>query len=215
MSIPSLDPVASVTASLKREKLIPEILPESFTPSILFSIGFPSSGKEVILGNEFNVDETQDEPEINFTPLNMPVEQADSDDEISYTLAMVDPDAPTRAEPIYRSFRHWLITGLKFPRDTASTTSDLTALKTRAAITPYRPPGPRPASGTHRYTFLLFQEPSGSTPFTIPEGSPEYGAALEERRSWDAVKFGEKYGLKLVGANYLLIHALEPIGEAR
>ena len=55
--------------------------------------------------------------------------------------------------------------------------------------------------------FLLFQEPSGSEPFTVPDDSPEYGAALEERRSWDAVKFAEKYGLKLVGANYMLIRS--------
>jgi phosphatidylethanolamine-binding protein len=53
--------------------------------------------------------------------------------------------------------------------------------------------------------FVLFEEPSGG--FTIPEGAPEYGAALEERRSWDAVAFGEKYGLKLVGASFFLVKA--------
>ena len=39
----------------------------------------------------------------------------------------------------------------------------------------------------------------------MPQGEPEHGAVLEERRSWDPVKFAEKYGLKLVGANYFLV----------
>ena len=41
----------------------------------------------------------------------------------------------------------------------------------------------------------------------LPEDAPEYEAALEERRSWAPVAFGEKYGLKLVGATYFLVEA--------
>lgn len=43
--------------------------------------------------------------------------------------------------------------------------------------------------------------------FTVPTGAPEYGAALEERRSWNAIEFGKKYGLKLVGANFLVMQS--------
>ncbi len=50
--------------------------------------------------------------------------------------------------------------------------------------------------------FLLFQEPKGG--ITIPDGAPEYGAALEERRSWDALAFADKYVLTLLGANFFL-----------
>ncbi len=57
--------------------------------------------------------------------------------------------------------------------------------------------------------FLLFQEPVGSEPFTIPQGAPEYGAALEERRSWNPIAFAEKHNLKLVGANYFLVRSAE------
>ena len=53
--------------------------------------------------------------------------------------------------------------------------------------------------------FLLFQEPAGPESFAIPQGAPEYGAALEERRSWSPIAFAEKHGLKLVGANYFLV----------
>jgi len=213
VTMTSLDPLSALVSALKREQIIPHVIPALFNPSLLFSIVYPS-GKEVMLGNEFIVEETLDEPSINFTPMNMPPEQADNPgdvgvNEISYTLAMVDPDAPSRAEPVYRSFRHWLVTGLKSPRDTASKTSDLVALNSRAATTPYRPPGPRPNSGLHRYVFLLFQEPKSFSGFKVPEGSAEYGSELEQRRSWDAFEFGQKHGLKLVGANFLLMTAAE------
>ena len=50
--------------------------------------------------------------------------------------------------------------------------------------------------------FLLFEEPTGG--YEIPAGAPEYGVELEQRRDWDALAFGEKHGLKLVGANFFL-----------
>ena len=56
--------------------------------------------------------------------------------------------------------------------------------------------------------FLLFEEPTGG--YEIPTGAPEYGAELEQRRGWNAVAFGEKYGLKLVGADFFLLTAADP-----
>lgn len=50
--------------------------------------------------------------------------------------------------------------------------------------------------------FLLFEEPIGS--YEIPAGAPEHGANSEQRRNWDALAFGEKFGLKLVGADFVL-----------
>ncbi|KAJ8487375.1 hypothetical protein ONZ51_g4213 [Trametes cubensis] len=200
------DPLSSILSALKREQIIPDVLPEStFTPSVLFSVVFPN-GAEVNLGNYIDVNETQDEPEIRFAALNGPWDDAG---EASYTLAMLDPDAPSRADPIYRTFRHWVITGLKSPALTANSAEALNALKTHPSTTPYRPPGPRPNSGLHRYIFLLFQEPASTEPFVVPQGAPEYGAALEERRSWNPVAFAERYRLKLVGANYFLVNAPE------
>ncbi len=144
------------------------------------------------------------------------------------------------------------ITGLKSPAITSNSAEALNALKTHPSTTPYRPPGPRPNSGVHRYSessirsplfsvgsqgitvphmftnlppspptlnphsyaaFLLFQEPTGSEPFAVPHDAPEYGAALEERRSLDPIAFAEKHGLKLVGANYFLVTSPEVTSE--
>ncbi|KAI9067786.1 PEBP-like protein [Trametes sanguinea] len=206
------DPLSAIVSALRREQIIPDVLPETiaFAPSVLFSVVYPN-GSEVNLGNFLTVEETQDEPEIRFAALNGPWD--DLAGEASYTLAMLDPDAPSRAEPIYRTFRHWVITGLKSPALSANSAEALNALKTHPSTTPYRPPGPRPNSGLHRYIFLLFQEPASGQPFVVPQGEPEYGAALEERRSWDPVAFAQKHGLKLVGANYFLVRAPEVAQE--
>ncbi|EPS98126.1 hypothetical protein FOMPIDRAFT_1024728 [Fomitopsis schrenkii] len=205
-----LDPLSALTSDLTRTALIPDVLPASFQPSVLLTITYPN-GMEVLLGNTLTVDEAADEPDVVFMPMSLAPEQADAEDaqldEVSYTLAMVDPDAPTRADPRFRCFRHWLLTGLKAHPRSASRTASPYALKTEPETTPYRPPGPRPASGLHRYTFILWQEPSTAQTLRLPAGAPEYGAALEERRSWDPVAFGEKYGLKLVGTTYFLVQS--------
>jgi len=122
---------------------------------------------------------------------------------------MTDPDAPSRGDPRYRQFRHWAISGIKSaPQGSTNETRDLASLKTKAATTPYRPPNPGPGSGLHRYVFLLFEEPVGG--YEIPAGAPEYSAKPEQRRGWDAVAFGGKYGLKLVGVDFFLLKAADP-----
>lgn len=113
-TVGSLDPLSSVLAALQREQILADVIPSSFSPTTLFSVVYPN-GKEVLLGNEFLVEETGEEPEVTLAPLNIPLEQADSTEgEVSYTLAMVDPDAPTRENPVYRSFRHWLVCTFSF-----------------------------------------------------------------------------------------------------
>jgi len=195
-----MDPLSNVVTALERENIIPEVIPATFSPSILFSVVWPN-GKAAVLSDYLSREDTLEEPDVNFVPLTVTDVPAVIQD-VTYTLVMTDPDAPSRADPKYRQFRHWVITGLKAPVPGAENPS---AVKTKTSTTPYRPPGPPPGSGIHRYTFLLFEEPAGG--FTVPESAPEYGAALEERRNWNAVDFGIRYGLKLVGANFFLVQA--------
>ncbi|KAG6916978.1 hypothetical protein DXG01_004407 [Tephrocybe rancida] len=180
-----------------RDDVIPEeVIPPDFTPSIFFSVVWPNGKATRTLGGFLTREDTLEEPEIYFKPLPSPEASA-----TSYTLVMSDPDAPSRADPKYGQFRHWVITGLRYSQ------VEQPLAKTQPSTTPYRPPGPPPGSGVHRYTFLLFEEPASG--FTVPQGAPEYGAALEERRCWNAVDFGEKYGLRPVGANWFLVRAVD------
>ena len=108
-------PLESIVVALKRQDIIPDVIPSSFTPTLLFSLVYPA-GCEVATGNTLLREDTLDEPDIVITPMNLPFANADStgegDDlakEVSYTLVMTDPDAPSRADPKYRQFRHWVV----------------------------------------------------------------------------------------------------------
>jgi len=107
------DQIINLTTALKDEQVIPDIIPPSikFTPSILFSIIWPANGTEVTLGNKIAKDMTLDEPEINI--LLSTHTQTGSDDirsgDVSYTLVMTDPDAPSRNDPKFGEWRHWIV----------------------------------------------------------------------------------------------------------
>ena len=73
----------------------------------------------------------------------------------SYTLILTDPDAISRASPIYREFIHWVCSDLTF-------SSDGTQTGTPTHILPYIGPGPPHSSGLHRYVFLLYEQPSSA-----------------------------------------------------
>jgi hypothetical protein len=108
-------PLDSTAVALKRQNIIPDVVPSDFTPTLFFSIVYPT-GCEVATGNTLVREDVIDEPDIVITPMNLPFANADStgegDDltkEVSYTLVMTDPDAPSRADPRYRQFRHWTV----------------------------------------------------------------------------------------------------------
>ena len=80
-----------------------------------YTIVYPT-GREVATGNTLLREDTLDEPDVVITPMNLPFANADStgegDDlvkEVSYTLVLTDPDAPSKADPKYRQFRHWVV----------------------------------------------------------------------------------------------------------
>ena len=60
-----------------------------------------------MLGNTLTKVETSSEPSVEITPL-------DSTDEGTYTLAMLDPDAPSHQDPNFGPFRHWIVSQLDF-----------------------------------------------------------------------------------------------------
>lgn len=63
----------------------------------------------MLLGNELTREITQNEPSIRLTPVG--VVENDDKNVPSYTLAMLDPDAPSRDDSKYGPFRHWVVSG--------------------------------------------------------------------------------------------------------
>ncbi|KIM37786.1 hypothetical protein M413DRAFT_448296 [Hebeloma cylindrosporum] len=196
------DPLSKVTSALQAEKIIPDVIPATvhFSPRVLFSVVWPSTGTEVVLGSKIAKNLVQDEPEIKILP--MQGSGASEVEEASYVVVMTDPDAPSRADPKYGEWRHWVLPGVKLPAAVATETEGVFALKTKPAATPYYPPAPPPGTGFHRYVFLLFQEPIGG--INVPIEAVERKGDLNMRPKWNAMAFAERYNLRLVGANFFL-----------
>ena len=102
----SSDLISSILSSLKESGVIPDVIPESrdFAPSEFFSVAFPSRTLTEV-GAKFTKDETQQEPEIYLVDND----EGEAAAEETYTLVMTDPDAPSRADPKYGQWRHWVV----------------------------------------------------------------------------------------------------------
>ncbi|KAJ7061854.1 phosphatidylethanolamine-binding protein, partial [Mycena amicta] len=137
--MPLVEPFSALTSALRKANLIPDILSYSFTPSAFLQVTLPSTGAAVDLGAGVPIAQTVEEPQIGIDGLVKPSIESPT----RYTLAMVDPDAPSAAQPVNKHWRHWLITGL-----TASEDPLLPALQSTATtICPYHPPAPPTGSG--------------------------------------------------------------------
>src|SRR5688500_11378846 len=79
--------------ALKRYDVIPEVV-DDFTPSVDLKISFPKG--DVRDGNVFSASELHYiEPDVSFTP---------PDKHSYYTLVKVDPDAPSKGNPMNREW---------------------------------------------------------------------------------------------------------------
>ncbi|KAH8295289.1 hypothetical protein KR018_009599 [Drosophila ironensis] len=97
-----------------------------------------------------------------------------------YTLIMTDPDAPSRAEPKFREFKHWVLVNIAG--------NDLT---TGDQIAGYVGSGPPKGTGLHRYVFLLYKQ-SGKLQFDEERVSNK---SRRDRPKFSAAKFAEKHQL--------------------
>ncbi|MCL6384591.1 hypothetical protein EXT61_23725, partial [Pectobacterium parmentieri] len=179
------DPHGTVVELLKAGEVIPDVIPE-FRPSLFFSIifpGFSTSATEITMGTTYERDRTLKEPEIEVVATVPELLSGSLEGNQTYTIVMTDPDAPSKQDPKFGEWRHWVTTGVKLPKAGSGVTF---AAKTKPASTPYEPPAPPPGSGPHRYVVLMFQEPEG---FTIPPDAVECKADLDSRPKWNAMKF--------------------------
>lgn len=107
---------------------------DDFTPSTMISVSYPSK-KEVTLGNTLSPDETQDKPHIQITP--EPSEESSTYTVVSIPFNLItpvltkvqlqvltDPDAPSRDDPKWSEFCHWISTDYKSPSIEAIATAE-------------------------------------------------------------------------------------------
>ena len=157
---------------------------DDFLPSLTLSVSWPKAHAK--LGNTIKPKYLQKQPTITLHDA--------STSDMSYVITLTDPDAPSRENPEWSEMCHWIATNLTSSSDTRSGPDD---------VMPYKPPGPPPKTGKHRYVFLVF----------APENGTSEGLHLSkpgERKHWG---FGEagmgvgewagENGLVSVGAEFV------------
>lgn len=95
---------------------------------------------------------------------------------IQLTIALTDPDAPSRSNPKWSQICHWIATDVPLTPssgadddDNNNNNSDFHILgggqdhQTLTEIMPYKPPGPPPKTGKHRYVFVALAPRNGTT----------------------------------------------------
>uniref|UniRef100_A0A2K5S527 Phosphatidylethanolamine binding protein 4 n=1 Tax=Cebus imitator TaxID=2715852 RepID=A0A2K5S527_CEBIM len=101
-------------------------------------------------------------------------------DGATYVLVMVDPDAPSRAEPRQRFWRHWLVADIKG--------ADLKKGKIQGQeLSAYQPPSPPAHSGFHRYQFFVYLQ-EGKVISLLPKEN-------KTRGSWKMDRFLNRFRL--------------------
>ncbi|KAJ7794386.1 hypothetical protein B0H14DRAFT_3888751 [Mycena olivaceomarginata] len=176
--MPLIDPFSSLTAALSTAHLIPDVLPASFAPTALLTILLPSG--PVAPGTPKEEDVGEDGLVKNFGA-----------DGPKYTLAMFDPDAPRRSRRI---------TGLT-PNPDPTFARCAGQAHARFGADAISPSGS--AEGQRAASVYIHPLPR-ATSFTLSEDAPEHDATPAGRRHWDAVKFGERNGLELLGVGWYL-----------
>lgn len=168
---------------------------------------------EVAMGNTLKPSETQETPEIHVTfnaeGLGEPTiftagsssstsasDISTTAENTSFTLAMTDPDAPSRTDKSFSEYCHFLVSGIKLKAPSKEDpTSDIASkleFDNANVLVPYMGPGPPEKTGKHRYVFVLLRE-------TKPQPTKYEG----DRARWGTQTNG--YGLKEYAAEHGLI----------
>ncbi|XP_073948535.1 protein D2-like isoform X2 [Choristoneura fumiferana] len=159
--------MSTVGKSFANHRVVPDVIPVA--PTELLSVSYPS-GVVVSEGNELTPTQVKDIPYVSW--------EANPDQ--FYTLAMTDPDAPSRSDPKFREWHHWLVGNIPG--------SNVGAGETLSA---YVGSGPPPGTGLHRYVFLIYAQ-SGKLMFDEPRLPNTSG---DKRGGFSIAKFASKHGL--------------------
>jgi len=161
--------MASVADAFQKEQVVPEVI--SNAPGKLAKVVF-ASGVEANLGNVLTPTQVQNPPKVIW----------ESEAGQLYTLIKTDPDAPSRKDPKFREWHHWLVVnipgGLVEKGDTLSE---------------YVGAGPPQDTGLHRYVYLIYKQSNGK--ITDNEHGRLTNRSADGRGGWKAQKFVQKHNL--------------------
>ncbi|EDX11860.1 protein D2 [Drosophila simulans] len=157
----------SVEEVFRSHQVVPDVIPEP--PNQLLKVTY-SNNLVAKDGVELTPTQVKDQPVVEW----------DAQPGEFYTLIMTDPDAPSRAQPKFREFKHWILANIA-GNDLAS----------GEPIAEYIGSGPPQGTGLHRYVFLLYKQ-SGKLEF---DEERESKRSRKDRPKFSAAKFAKKHEL--------------------
>lgn len=175
--------------TLLANKVIGDVL-DDFEPSYFLEISYAKHHESVLLGNDIPVEAVQKRPTFLIQAINP---NADIAKNTTFTIALTDPDAKSRDNPKWSEMCHWLLTNLTTP----SPEPPPKLLKEAGELKGYKPPGPPPKTGAHRYVFVLLEGDSSGLKPPKDRQHWGYGKVRHGVRDW-----ASEYDLKVVGANF-------------
>merc|ERR1719184_12230 len=113
----------------------------SVAPPNLLQVEYPEG--PAALGDTLQVSKTGSQPLVSFPG---------ADPDQLYTIAMVDPDAPSRENPRAAQWNHWLVTNIEGSALAAGGEVD------GKVLMKYSGPAPPQGSGPHRYVLLVYKQ---------------------------------------------------------
>ncbi|KAK4450194.1 phosphatidylethanolamine-binding protein [Podospora aff. communis PSN243] len=190
-----------VQKSLKRAEIIPTVV-DDFVPSALLEVRW-SSG-EAALGNTLKPKKLEDAPSISLSDLS-----GHRDHGAEFVITLTDPDAPSRKDPKWSEFCHWIATARGLSPETTDGTPETSPRFGPAhlnEVMPYKPPGPPEDTGKHRYVFLVLVAKNGTTEelhLSKPSDRKHWGYDTDEDETRGVRDWAEENGLIPVAANFI------------
>lgn len=170
----------SLPDALIKEMVVPDVI--DTVPNAVIQVTYPS-GVQVNRGGELTPTQVKDLPMFNY--------EAKKDQ--LYTLAMVDPDAPSRKEPTLREILHYLVVNIPG-----------TSVEKGDTLAEYIGSGPPKGTGLHRYIFLVYEQRSGKidSSMKIPKTSRQGRVNFSIRSFAKTNSLGEPIAANFYQAQY-------------
>ncbi|XP_022082074.1 protein D2-like [Acanthaster planci] len=148
--------------------VVPDVI--DVAPPSTAEVTWPS-GVKAEMGNVVTPTQVQNQPTVTW-----PAEEG-----VLYTVVMTDPDAPSRANPKFREWRHWLV--INVPGNEIAGGS---------ARSEYIGAGPPKDTGLHRYVILIYKQTGRINPDSVPLVSD---SDFTGRAKWKVREFAQSHGL--------------------
>ncbi|EMD62870.1 hypothetical protein COCSADRAFT_172282 [Bipolaris sorokiniana ND90Pr] len=159
---------------------------DDFLPSLTLSIAWLDAKAK--LGNTVDPEDLQKQPTVILHDDTSP-DGKHASSGMSYIITLTDPDAPSRDNPEWSEFCHWIASNVSIVQDTFSVrpspefglTEEIESTEELDDVMEYKPPGPPPKTGKHRYVFLVFAPKNGTT-------EPLHPSKPQDRKHWGTGK---------------------------